>query len=364
MNILILRVSSIGDVIHTIPSVLLIKKAFPGAKISWIVQKKASTIITGQNFLEKVWIIPDNFLYPKQWIETIKTLKKVRKTKWNAILDFQGITKTSILSLFLKGKRYGFNAKNAKFPLTSHLNSKQTNPVYKNIIQKNLALASDMIQDKKKEKCNACPSLKSLIKNFKMLFPEQSKRNVNSWLNNKKIDTFIAIAPNTTWESKHWPLESWKKLLYILTKNQKLISKYKIVLIGKHFGKQAKHLTSEIKKNKLPVYILPKWNLITASYVLSKASLLVAPDTGLLHMADLLNINSLGILGPTSAKMHGAFLKNENIKNSIQIECIHKYQKTHGKLSKNNKKAGANVNCMYKLSPEVLYEKIVTALKR
>ena len=54
MNILILRVSSIGDVIHTLPSIFLLKKLYPNAKISWIVQHKAAALLQNQPFLEKV----------------------------------------------------------------------------------------------------------------------------------------------------------------------------------------------------------------------------------------------------------------------------------------------------------------------
>ena len=108
MKILILRVSAIGDVIHTLPAIFLIKQVYPHAKISWVVQKKASALLINQPFLENVWILPDNFLYPKKWMSVIKLIKKVKQTKWDAILDFQGIVKTSILLAFLKSPSWLF----------------------------------------------------------------------------------------------------------------------------------------------------------------------------------------------------------------------------------------------------------------
>ena len=109
MKILILRVSAIGDVVHTLPAIFLIKKTCPQAKISWVVQKKAAALLIGQPFLEKVWILPNKFLSYKNWGTTFKTIQQIRKNSWDAILDFQGIIKTSVLASFCKGTKYGFD---------------------------------------------------------------------------------------------------------------------------------------------------------------------------------------------------------------------------------------------------------------
>ena len=91
------------------------------------------------------------------------------------------------------------------------------------------------------------------------------------------------------------------------------------------------------------------------AYLIHKSNLLVAPDTGLLHLADFLQKKTIGIFGPTKAIKHGPFLLHENVQNVIQVECPHYYKKTHGFfLTSGNKN-----NCMYKLSPENLAKKII-----
>ncbi|MCK4651424.1 hypothetical protein KAT08_04595 [Candidatus Babeliales bacterium] len=361
MNILILRVSSIGDVIHTLPAIFLIKKSCPQAKISWVVQKKVASILLNQPFLQKVWILPDNFLYPKNWNPTLKILKEIRLVKWSAILDFQGIVKTSILSLFLKGTKYGFDSKNSKVGFTSFFNSKHIIPIYTNIIQKNLALASQMLLQ---EKINTsqCLSISKLKNYFQLNFTKQNKLEVEFWLKKKKINKFIILAPNTTWPSKHWPQNNWQTLLKMLSKNNIAKSFYSFVLVGKDFGDQSKNLARYIKEKNLNIYLAPKWNLLSICYLVSKSSLIVAPDTGLLHIADFLEKNAIGIFGPTLAKKHGPFIFTQNIKNAIQIKCPHLYKKNHSSIWKNNKKTGTKTNCMYKLSPEMLYKEILNFL--
>ena len=353
MNILILRVSSIGDVIHTLPSIFLLKKLYPNAKISWIVQHKAAALLQNQPFLEKVWILPDKFLKTKNWNKTYQTLKEVNKIKWDAILDFQGILKTSILLLFLKGDIFGFDSKNSRTKISSFLNKYHTSPIYTNIIQKNLALVNNIELRKKAKQLdilnqefeNSSPTIDVMKKEYLLNIPKEKQFNVNKWLEDNNIKNFITLSPNTTWHS----LEHWEKIITLLS----TFKSHKIILLGKSFGQYANTLYKYIQNNNLNIFSAPEWDLITTSYLISKASLLVAPDTGLLHLADFLNIKTIGIFGPTSAQKHGPFLSTINMQNCIQIDCPHHYKKTHGLTS---------MNCMIKLKPEKLLASVKKAL--
>ena len=401
MNILIIRVSAIGDVIHTFPAIFLIKKVYPNAKISWIVQQKASDLLINQDFLENVYVLPDKFLYPKNWKIFLKKIKEIRTTKWDVILDFQGILKSLIILLFLKGEKYGFDFNNVKLWLTSFFTSKHTKPIYTNIIQKNLALVSDMIYDKKIGDIDSCPTIDNFKNLFKLKIHNKNQQIVDEWLIKNKIilrhpavvagattrlpklynkqvsfsklyggqvaesagygsqvNKFIILAPNTTWASKHWPENNWFQTIKLLLQEKSFIKNYSIILIGKDFGNQAMNLAKQIEFQNLNVKISPKWNLITTYFLISKSNLLIAPDTGLLHIADFLDKKTIGIFGPTLAKKHGPFLNKQNIKNAIQIKCPHHYEKTHGKQKNNMFK-----DCMYQLTPEALFKKISEILK-
>lgn len=360
MKILILRVSAIGDVIHSLPSIFLIKNIIPEAKISWVIQEKSCNILLNQDFLEKVWVLPNKFLLPKNWGTLKKTIIEIKQEKWDAIIDFQGLIKTSIIISFLSGKKFGFDFKNCREKLSYFFTNYKIKPKYTNIIQKNLALTSFVLQNLKilkHEEYKSSPFIENLKENFYLNFNAQDKEKINNWLKDKNISNFIAFSPNTTWESKLWPEENWQNLLILL---DKLLNKnnFNIILIGQNFGKQAKNLATFIKNNNLNIFLAPDWDLLTTSYLISKAKLFIGPDTGLLHMADFLGIKTIGIFGPTLAKKHGAFINKENINNSIQIDCPHLYKKTHG-FFKNNSIKG---NCMYKLSSELLFQKIIKIL--
>ncbi|MFH1643683.1 MAG: glycosyltransferase family 9 protein [bacterium] len=389
MKILILRVSAIGDVIHTFPAIFLIKKIIPDAKISWVVQKKAAHLLFEQSFLENVWVLPDKFLKRKNWAETTKIVKEIRKTNWDVILDFQGILKTSVILSFLKGLKIGFDKNNARAGITTFFTHKQITPKYTNIIQKNMALVSHALL-KINSTYKSSPAINSLQNNFYLNYPKHKKDEVDKWLAENKINKLLLLAPSTTWPSKHWPTSNWQNLLNILDKSYFASSSVKTTenilcsfserekaskdslkenkiqnttaaLLGQYFGEQALILSEYIKEKNLNVVFVPKWDLLTTAYLITKTNLLVAPDTGILHLGDYLGTETIAIFGPTLALRHGPFLKKENIKNAIQIDCPHHYQKTHGEKSQ---KAGDKDNCMYKLTPEKLSEKIYKIMQK
>ena len=354
MNILIIRVSAIGDVIHTLPSIFYLKTILPNVKISWIVQKKAASLIANQPFLEKIYVLPDKYLYPSNWSKTIKIIKQINQIKWSAIIDFQGIIKTSILLLTLKGKKFGFDKIHARLGLTALFTKYHTIPVFTNIIQKNLSLVSNVTSTLLPEQTTCCPSIQSFKKNFFLKIPNNYKQKVQQWLKINNIKKCILLIPNTTWPSKHWPIEHWRSFLLLLESYlQKTSSDYSTVLVGKNFGNQANKLSEFIQQKQLKTAIAPNWNLLITASLIAQSKLIVAPDTGLLHLADFMGTKTIGIFGPTLVKKHGPFLLDENKKNAIQIKCPHLYKKHHdGK------------DCMNKLLPIQLFKIVLRIINK
>lgn len=348
MNILIIRVSAIGDVIHTLPAVFLLKHSLPNARISWVVQKKAASLIVNQPFLDRVWVLPDNFLAPKNLLKTLGVIREMRQTQWDAIIDFQGLLKTTSLLVPLKGKKYGFDWKNAREKVSSWFTHQHVTPDFSNIIQKNLALASLVLWDK--NQTVACPTIPFLQKDFTLQAGQDSKALVHTWIRQNNLRHMIVLCPNTTWSSKCWPLDYWKTLIHNALQQ---FPSHSLVLIGKDFGHDAAHLAQHCQEQGLNVHLAPKWDLLTTTYFLTQSDVIIAPDTSFLHCADFLGVVSIGLFGPTSSQKHGPFLTSENMKSVLQAPCKHFYQKTHGH----------DQDCMRLLTPDMVLEKIDSSNK-
>lgn len=341
MKILIIRVSAIGDVIHTLPALFLLKTAHPNMQISWVVQKKAAPLLVGQPFLDHVWVLADRFLMPQHLAQTFAILKEIRAQQWDAIIDFQGLLKTSLLLMTLCGKKYGFDWHSARESASSMFTHHQVAPTYRNIIQKNLELASSVLNDLLS--LSTCPTLDTLKKSCYLAVPEAKQAMVNAWIATHNLSNIIALCPNTTWQSKRWPLQHWLTLITLLPSN------YAIVLIGKDFGDDAAQIARLTQERGLALFTLPKWDLLTTTYFIQQIKLLIAPDTSFLHIADFLGIPAIGLFGPTSKEMHGPFLTAQNHAHALQAPCSHHYQKSHGVPWQ---------DCMGMLTPEMVLRQV------
>nr|MBC8363201.1 lipopolysaccharide heptosyltransferase I [Candidatus Desulfatibia profunda] len=113
MNILIVKLSAIGDVIHTLPALNAIRKVYPSARITWLVEEAASDLLEGHQALDRVLISKR-----KRWLKELQGparlnavkeacafLKELRDTRYDLILDFQALLKSGILIALARGKR-------------------------------------------------------------------------------------------------------------------------------------------------------------------------------------------------------------------------------------------------------------------
>jgi ADP-heptose:LPS heptosyltransferase len=123
-KILILRLSAVGDVIRTLPAVKAIKKNFPSASITWMVEEPSKPLIESQPEIDEVILFPrkrwsEGLQSAKGWWKTAKEAQKLifslRGKNFDLVLDFHGILKTGLLS-FLSGspRRVGFDRRSTK----------------------------------------------------------------------------------------------------------------------------------------------------------------------------------------------------------------------------------------------------------
>ncbi|MBM3886698.1 hypothetical protein FJ364_02095, partial [Candidatus Dependentiae bacterium] len=281
-------------------------------------------------------------------------LRNIRTHRYDLIIDFQGLFKTSLLTLALDIPSISFGWYSAREKLSSIIHTKTINPTSsENIIEKNIQLA-----------CGAISLLTNIpIENAKITLPLKSapkpstsaQQKIAQWFMKNKSNRFIILTPNTTWASKHWPLLRWQELCLILSEK---ITDHTVVLVGQNFGQQGSQLASFINDRNLPIIVAPAWNLNELFAAMKYTDLLVAPDTGLLHIADCLGVATIGLYGPTKVERHAPQISPYNRSLCFQVDCIHHYQKTHGDISNTSQAQ----DCMYKLSAYEVAERIYSAI--
>src|SRR5215211_5550484 len=146
MRILFVKLGSIGDVVHTLPAV---RRAVPGAKISWVVERRAAEILRDNPLLETLIEVDTKGL--RRWplsgetlSATRRQLRRLRASPFDLSIDFQGLIKSALVSR-LSGarRRVGFAREHLREPAGRFLLNETVGiPARLNVIRKNLALAS------------------------------------------------------------------------------------------------------------------------------------------------------------------------------------------------------------------------------
>lgn len=324
MKILIIRVSAIGDVVHTLPSVFLLKQLLPGCSISWVVQKKAADLLIDQPLFDHIWVLPDHYLAPSHCAATIATMHEIRRHRWDAIIDFQGLLKTSLIMLILHGKKFGFSRVHARSGFTTLCTHDQHTPEYTNIVQKNLSLASHVAYAL--HPYDKCPSVEVLAKDFVFEVSQGKQHVVEAWCKKNVHQEFfhkkiVLLTPNTTRAEKHWPVEHWVELVQLWARHKEASGQVTFMLVGKDHGAAARDVYKGCLERGIELVSLPGWDLATLAYFVKQAALVVAPDTGVLHLADFLGTQTIALFGPTKKEMHGPFWQTRNIHNAYQISA-------------------------------------------
>ena len=113
MNILIVKLSAIGDVIHTLPALNAIRAHYPGAHITWLVEAAAADLVIGHRALDRVLISKRKSWMRQLWgvgrRETLRAVRKfihdLRDTRYDMIIDFQSLLKSGVLVWLARGNR-------------------------------------------------------------------------------------------------------------------------------------------------------------------------------------------------------------------------------------------------------------------
>src|SRR5215204_3791627 len=149
MRILFVKLGSIGDVVHTLPALAAVRRAVPGAKISWVVERRAAEILRDNPLLETLIEVDTKGL--RRWPlsgETLpatrRQLRRLRASPFDLSIDFQGLLKSALVSR-LSGarRRAGFAREHLREPASRFLLTETISvPPRLNVIHKNLALAA------------------------------------------------------------------------------------------------------------------------------------------------------------------------------------------------------------------------------
>lgn len=284
LKIAIIRLSALGDIVHTSIVLQFIKKHFKDAKISWFVDKRFETLLQNNKFIDEIVSLP---LKDKKFICVFKILSKFNN-KFDFIIDFQGLIKSAIISRMLGKNTAGFDKFSSKEWLSSLFYKTKISCSYdENIIIRNLTLASKVLnfsftndEIDKKDPCFAAEDV-----DFKFCNNYQKK---------------VLIAPFASEKSKCY--DKFKEVIKALDNCQIFIS---------NWSENEKNEAINLSKNT-HAEVLKKMNLRKMINFISKMDLVIGNDSGITHLAWALNRPSITLFG-NRPSYRNAYVTKKNI---------------------------------------------------
>lgn len=301
MRVLIVKTSSMGDIIHTLPALTDAGKAFPLIRFDWVVEESFAEIPSWHPLVEKV--IPVAIRRWRKKIFSRKTQQEItqfkqtlRAKKYDLIIDAQGLFKTIWISWLAKGPLSGFDRHSAREPLTSFFYRQKYHASWK---------------------LHAVTRLRRLFSQaLGYVLPEtvaEYGMDRERFRGANLAENYLVFLHGTTWATKHWPEEYWIELAKLANENGFLV---KLPWGNEEEQKRAMRIAASCQSAE----ILPRLGLSGMAKTLAEAKAVVAVDTGLGHLAAALDVPTVSLYGPTDPALVGAMGKSQ-IHLSAKFSC-------------------------------------------
>ncbi|MCJ7681690.1 MAG: glycosyltransferase family 9 protein, partial [Candidatus Aminicenantes bacterium] len=208
---LIVRLSSLGDILHTLPAFSALRRRFPEAEISWLVGEKGRDILSLVPGIDNTMVLPKSSFKPgkKGLIKNFRSFRRTIRMKERTALDFQGLIKSGAAA-WLSGaeRRLGFGRANCREPLATLFYTEKTGafPETRHVIEKNLALLELLgIREEK------------FI--FPLEIPPPLQTSIQIMLAERGFQPgrqLILLNVGAAWETKRWFADKWIQMIPLL----------------------------------------------------------------------------------------------------------------------------------------------------
>ena len=284
MRVLIIKTSSLGDVIHTFPALTDAVRAIPGIQFDWVVEEAFQEIPAWHPAVQQV--IPSAMRrWRRSWLGTWlsgewKTfVQRLRAQQYDAVIDAQGLIKSALITRKARGEKFGLDAGSAREPLASRFYDRRL-PIERQ---------------------------QHAIERTRQLFA----RSLGYTLDELPLEYGLEVArdeaipqdtlmflPGTTWSSKRWPMDFWSTLI------DRTVAEGHPVLLPAGNDEETRQ-ANLLAAGRDPIKVMANQSISRVAAAISSVRAVVAVDTGLAHMAAALDTPAVALYGATDARLTG-----------------------------------------------------------
>ena len=303
-KILVIEMFGIGDFVMASSTFRALRERYPLAKISLLATPIFRDLANGCPYFDNIVFFecpwPAQNAYKFNIKKLLKTIKYLRKEKFDIAIDLRGDTRNILLKFFLGAKyRLGYSIGPGDFLLT---NKVPFNKNLKHQVDQNLNIAKFLGAEIKSSKPE--------------LWIENNNLYANKLLNTieyKKQDILIGIHPGANWYARRWPPAKFRELI----KRLNLFSDIKILLV---VSPMERHLLKEIENSALNVCIIITKNLRELAILIKRCHLLICNDSAPMHIATAVGTPVIALFGPQEPAFNGPY-GDSNIVLRYKVQC-------------------------------------------
>ena len=302
---LIVKTSSLGDIVHMLPALTDAASKVPDASFDWVTESGFSEIPAWHSNVDKViqnslrrW--RKQLFKQSTWSEFGAFKRELKQTPYVKAIDSQGLIKSAIIARISQGETWGYDKHSIRDPYASRLYQRTVSVPYKEhaVTRNRLMLASSLGY-----------SIDDLPLDYGIAGNNGFKEALKKLSEEMEIPSkFIMALHGTSRKAKEWPVENWEKYIQEVG----TLGYFVLFPWGNDEELARANYLSEKYENAIT---LPKSSLTTLSGLIEKSSAVIGMDTGLMHIAAALDKKGIGIYPVTEPKLSGALAPSDGIEN-------------------------------------------------
>ena len=306
---LIVRLGSLGDVIHGIPVAAALRERYPFARIDWMVDPRYVELLGLVRGLNAA--IPVN---PRRRPRALMaTLRGMRRVRYTAAIDLQGLLKSAVLARLAGAwQTIGLTREHLREPMARTFYTDMADPgAHTHVVFKNLSLLKPL-------------GIREARPSFPLAIPDSPA--VDAARDAAGADEYALINPGAAWPNKRWPAERFGDLASSLRESSGLRS---LVLWGPGEERLA---SSVVDASRGAAVLSPPTTIVDLFALAARARLVVSGDTGPLHIAAATGTPVVALFGPTLTERNGPWLPDDiTVSRTGQCKCLYQRRCRIGK---------------------------------
>ena len=293
MKILVIKPSSMGDVVHAFPAVRLLRRKFPKAHIAWVVNDMYADLVERcPDVDETVLFKRKRWGRPRYWFEAVSFVRELRQQHFDIAIDFQGLLRSSLIAFF-SGARRRIGFRHAREGASLLYTEKVLEPAnVKHALDKNVILVRSSF------------GISAALERPQLVSDPDEAHQAHLLLANGNHITgpILVVAPVSRWASKTWPPD------FFVTVLNHLYRKAPDTLVWLAGTEQERTVGDYISANcqgGRPLNLMGKASFGVLIELLRQSHAILTNDSGPMHLAAALGLPVTALFGPTDPELTG-----------------------------------------------------------